>query len=65
MNAVGVLAALSAAGADVARPRQQLSDWRPPLGRGAVEDLAGIRLIDDAYNSNPTSLRRGLRRWRG
>ena len=60
MNAVGVLAALSAAGADVAEAAKHLSDWRPPLGRGAVEDLGGIRLIDDAYNSNPTSLSAGL-----
>jgi len=60
MNAVGVLAALSAAGADLAAAAHALSDWRPPLGRGAVEDLGGIRLIDDAYNSNPTSLSAGL-----
>nr|WP_317616306.1 cyanophycin synthetase [Paracoccus mutanolyticus] len=60
MNAVGILAALSAAGADVAQAARGLSDWRPPLGRGAVEDLGGIRLIDDAYNSNPTSLAAGL-----
>ena len=60
MNAVGVLAALSAAGADVAQAARHLSDWHPPMGRGAVEDLAGIRLIDDAYNSNPTSLSAGL-----
>lgn len=60
MNAVGVLAALSAAGADIAKAATQLSSWHPPLGRGAVEDLAGIRLIDDAYNSNPTSLSAGL-----
>ncbi|WP_199260898.1 UDP-N-acetylmuramoyl-tripeptide--D-alanyl-D-alanine ligase [Paracoccus binzhouensis] len=60
MNAVGVLAALSAAGADVKAAARNLSDWRPPLGRGAVEELGGIRLIDDAYNSNPTSLSAGL-----
>lgn len=60
MNAVGVLAALSAAGADVRQAAAALSQWRPPLGRGAVEDLDGIRLIDDAYNSNPTSLSAGL-----
>ncbi|KGJ06802.1 UDP-N-acetylmuramoyl-tripeptide--D-alanyl-D-alanine ligase [Paracoccus halophilus] len=60
MNAVGVLAALSAAGADVKQAAAALSQWRPPAGRGAVEDLDGIRLIDDAYNSNPTSLAAGL-----
>ncbi|CAM3253187.1 UDP-N-acetylmuramoyl-tripeptide--D-alanyl-D-alanine ligase [Paracoccus aminovorans] len=60
MNAVGVLAALSAAGADLAAAAKHLADWNPPLGRGAVEDLAGVRLIDDAYNSNPTSLSAGL-----
>ncbi|SIQ25029.1 UDP-N-acetylmuramoyl-tripeptide--D-alanyl-D-alanine ligase [Paracoccus thiocyanatus] len=60
MNAVGMLATLSAAGADLAQAAARLSDWRPPLGRGAVEDLGGIRLIDDAYNSNPTSLSAGL-----
>ncbi|WP_347268274.1 UDP-N-acetylmuramoyl-tripeptide--D-alanyl-D-alanine ligase [Paracoccus sp. (in: a-proteobacteria)] len=60
MNAVGVLAALAAAGADPRRAGQALADWRPPLGRGALEDLGGIRLIDDAYNSNPTSLAAGL-----
>lgn len=60
MNAVGVLAALAAAGADVAQAGARLSDWRPPNGRGALEDLGGIRLIDDAFNANPTSLSAGL-----
>ena len=60
MNAVGVLAALAAAGADLKEAAKRLGDWLPPKGRGAVEDLAGIRLIDDAYNANPTSLAAGL-----
>ncbi|MTE00846.1 UDP-N-acetylmuramoyl-tripeptide--D-alanyl-D-alanine ligase [Paracoccus sp. YIM 132242] len=60
MNAVGVLAALAAAGADLKEAARHLGDWLPPQGRGAVEDLAGIRLIDDAYNANPTSLSAGL-----
>ncbi|ODT61335.1 UDP-N-acetylmuramoyl-tripeptide--D-alanyl-D-alanine ligase [Paracoccus sp. SCN 68-21] len=60
MNAVGVLAALSVAGADVAQAAAHLSDWHPPQGRGAVEDLGDIRLIDDAFNANPTSLSAGL-----
>lgn len=60
MNAVGVLAALSAAGADLTQAAASLARWQPPAGRGAVEDLGGIRLIDDAYNANPTSLAAGL-----
>ncbi|WP_405402808.1 UDP-N-acetylmuramoyl-tripeptide--D-alanyl-D-alanine ligase [Paracoccus sp. Ld10] len=60
MNAVGVLAALSVAGADLAQAAVHLSDWHPPKGRGAVENLGGIRLIDDAFNANPASLAAGL-----
>ena len=60
LNAVGVLAALAAAGAKVKEAGQRLGDWQPPKGRGAVEDLSGIRLIDDAFNANPTSLAAGL-----
>ncbi|GGF56939.1 UDP-N-acetylmuramoyl-tripeptide--D-alanyl-D-alanine ligase [Paracoccus acridae] len=60
LNAVGVLAALGAAGADLKEAAKRLGDWQPPKGRGAVEDLSGIRLIDDAYNANPTSLSAGL-----
>lgn len=60
LNAVGVLAALAAAGADVKNAAAALANWLPPKGRGAVEDLGGVRLIDDAYNANPTSLLAGL-----
>ena len=60
LNAVGVLAALSVAGADLPQAAAHLSDWHPPKGRGAVEDLGGIRLIDDAFNANPASLSAGL-----
>ncbi|MFV0386959.1 UDP-N-acetylmuramoyl-tripeptide--D-alanyl-D-alanine ligase [Paracoccus sp. (in: a-proteobacteria)] len=60
MNAAGVLAALSAAGADVEQAARRMGDWLPPTGRGAVEELRGIRLIDDAFNANPASLAAGL-----
>ncbi|MDB6175938.1 UDP-N-acetylmuramoyl-tripeptide--D-alanyl-D-alanine ligase [Paracoccus sp. Z330] len=60
MNAVGVLAALAAAGADIRRAGAALAAWQPPKGRGAVEDLGTIRLIDDAFNANPASLAAGL-----
>ena len=60
MNAVGMLAAAHAAGADVADAARRLGDWRPGGGRGAVEDLGGVRLLDDSYNANPASLAAGL-----
>ncbi|MCQ0970795.1 UDP-N-acetylmuramoyl-tripeptide--D-alanyl-D-alanine ligase [Paracoccus sp. TK19116] len=60
MNAIGVLAALNAAGADLKDAARRLGDWQPPKGRGAVETLGPIRLIDDAFNANPASLKAGL-----
>ena len=60
MNAVGMLAALAAAGADLRQAAERLGDWLPPQGRGAVEDLGAIRLIDDAFNASPTSMAAGL-----
>ncbi|MFV0292905.1 MAG: UDP-N-acetylmuramoyl-tripeptide--D-alanyl-D-alanine ligase [Paracoccus sp. (in: a-proteobacteria)] len=59
-NAMGVLATVSAIGADVIKAAKSLGDWLPPKGRGAVEDLGDIRLIDDAFNANPSSIRAGL-----
>ncbi|MDO5528744.1 MAG: UDP-N-acetylmuramoyl-tripeptide--D-alanyl-D-alanine ligase [Paracoccus sp. (in: a-proteobacteria)] len=60
MNAVGVLAAIARLGADLPRAAEALSDWRPYAGRGGVERVGQITLIDDSYNANPTSLRAGL-----
>lgn len=62
-NALGALAAATAAGADLALAALDLARWTPPGGRGArrtvrldpVEGL-GFELIDDAYNANPASL---------
>ncbi|TKW63621.1 MAG: UDP-N-acetylmuramoyl-tripeptide--D-alanyl-D-alanine ligase [Paracoccus denitrificans] len=59
-NAMGVLAAVSAIGADVVEAAKGLGDWLPPQGRGGVEELGDIRLIDDAFNANPVSMRAGL-----
>lgn len=59
-NAMGALAVVSAIGADVTEAAKSLANWVPPKGRGAVEDLNLIRLIDDAFNANPSSIRAGL-----
>lgn len=61
LNAVGVMAALGAAGADIRQTARRMGDWQPPKGRGAVEELGDIRLIDDAFNANPTSLSAALK----
>ncbi|AUH34119.1 UDP-N-acetylmuramoyl-tripeptide--D-alanyl-D-alanine ligase [Paracoccus tegillarcae] len=60
MNAVGVLAALQKLGADLKASARGLGRWRPYQGRGAVEHVGGITLLDDSYNANPTSLAAGL-----
>lgn len=64
MNALAVLLAAEAAGADLGRAAVALGAWRAPDGRGArwriALDAAGldgaIHLIDDSYNANPTSV---------
>ncbi len=63
-NAMAVLAAIEALGADTAIGALDLAQWRPPAGRGArhrvnldpVEENCTLDLIDDAYNANPTSM---------
>jgi UDP-N-acetylmuramoyl-tripeptide--D-alanyl-D-alanine ligase len=63
-NSLCVLAAVAAAGADVAAAAAGLAEVRAVRGRGerfAVR-LAGSRfaLIDDSYNANPASMRAAL-----
>ncbi|MBS1303824.1 UDP-N-acetylmuramoyl-tripeptide--D-alanyl-D-alanine ligase [Loktanella sp. SALINAS62] len=64
MNAVAVLAAADALGADPVQSAVNLSRWQPPQGRGTrervvldpLEDGITLDLIDDAFNANPTSM---------
>ncbi len=64
MNALGVLAAVEAAGADLARAALALGSWEAPAGRGAlIEVLFGpeghdgvLMLIDESYNANPAAM---------
>jgi UDP-N-acetylmuramoyl-tripeptide--D-alanyl-D-alanine ligase len=61
MNALGVLAAIEAIGADTAEAASALADFTAPQGRGArhIIDIQGgsFELIDDSYNANPSSMR--------
>lgn len=68
INALGVLAAVEALGADPGRAAVDLARWQPPQGRGMRQrrlldayDLdSGFELIDDAFNASPTSLAAAL-----
>lgn len=61
MNSLGVLAAVSAAGANVVKAAAQLAGLQPLKGRGERHEVATpqgrFHLIDDSYNANPTSMR--------
>ncbi|NOX74190.1 MAG: UDP-N-acetylmuramoyl-tripeptide--D-alanyl-D-alanine ligase, partial [Alphaproteobacteria bacterium] len=65
LNALAVLAAVRAVGADPVIAALDLADWQPPQGRGQrhwialdpLKDELRLELIDDAYNANPASMR--------
>jgi UDP-N-acetylmuramoyl-tripeptide--D-alanyl-D-alanine ligase len=64
VNAMGVLAVVSALGLDQALAVTALGQWQPGAGRGAREAITldpvdhriSFELIDDAYNANPASM---------
>lgn len=61
-NAVGAAAAAYAMGVDDASIRKGLEAFRTLPGRGETFVTAGgVRVIDDAYNANPDSVRASLR----
>src|SRR5690606_358412 len=62
LNALGVLAAAQAAGADLAEAGMALAGVAAPKGRGERHvlhwrDGGEIEVIDDSYNASPTSMR--------
>jgi UDP-N-acetylmuramoyl-tripeptide--D-alanyl-D-alanine ligase len=63
-NSLGVLAAASLLGADLALAALALADLKPPIGRGERMTLrlpgGEVLLIDESYNANPTSMRAAL-----
>ena len=69
LNALATVAIVSFIGADKNIAIEQLQNWRPLEGRGQHVKVKfnkeGQRcifdLVDDSYNSNPTSLRAGLK----
>ncbi|HET9693588.1 MAG TPA: UDP-N-acetylmuramoyl-tripeptide--D-alanyl-D-alanine ligase [Steroidobacteraceae bacterium] len=62
MNALAATAAAMAAGAGLDAVQRGLQSMRAVAGRLEIKQArGGARLIDDAYNANPGSLRVGLR----
>ncbi|NNU80002.1 UDP-N-acetylmuramoyl-tripeptide--D-alanyl-D-alanine ligase [Halovulum dunhuangense] len=63
-NALGVLAAVEALGADLGKAALELASWCAPEGRGARWEIAlgpggldgSVRLIDESYNANPAAM---------
>ena len=60
LNSLAVLAAIRAAGADMAMAALKLAGLTPPKGRGARQALAigggYFTLVDESYNANPVSM---------
>lgn len=59
-NALGVMAACVALGINPPEVVQGISRWSPVSGRGAVEVIGDLTVIDDSFNANPASLSAGL-----
>lgn len=60
-NALAAAAAGWALGLDPAQIAKALSQHKAASAhRMAVQEIAGVKLIDDAYNANPESMRAGL-----
>ena len=65
MNALGALAACAELGVELDQAIGGLSAWSPVKGRGVRElirlpDGGVIKLLDDSYNANPTSMEAAL-----
>lgn len=66
VNSLAVMAAVAAAGGDLAQAGLALAEMDGLAGRGAQYDIAvgeggTARLIDESYNANPVSMRATLR----
>ena len=59
-NALAAAAVGLALGLDEKTCAERLATFQPPTERSAVESVAGVTLIDDAYNANPLSFTTAL-----
>ena len=61
VNAMGVLAAVKAVGGDAIKAMAALGQWGSPPGRGEQIQIGDVRIIDESYNANPTSMDAALK----
>lgn len=59
---VCALTVVGMAGADVKTAYDALSTFQRPSGRGNIVEISGVRIIHDAYNASPASMRAALQR---
>ena len=59
---VCALSVVAEAGADVKTAYAALSTFQRPSGRGNIVEISGVRIIHDAYNASPASMRAALQR---
>jgi len=56
-NAAAAFAVARWFGAVPERIVERLRSFRPPQGRTELEEIGGVKIVDDAYNANPSSVR--------
>ncbi len=61
-NALCVLTACAAIGADITACATGLANAAPPAGRGQVTKVGDITVVDESYNANPASMAATLER---
>ena len=60
MNACVALAVASKLGIDVRVAKEGLFQYQPIAMRGQIDEVNGITIVDDSYNSSPDSMRSAL-----
>lgn len=61
LNALAAIASAFAAGVDIKKAAEALSSFKSLDGRGEIRESRGIKVINDAYNAAPQSVKAGLR----
>ncbi len=56
LNALAVLTAVKVVGADVQAAAANIESQEAVAGRGKIEDINGVFVIDESYNANPKSM---------